>query len=598
MTGTVRTPHEGMERTGTGALFEAVERWAARTPGACAVSAPDGTLTFAELTERTRDLAGALAAEGVGPGVPVGLCLGRSRLSVPGLLAVWLLGATAVPLDERHPAERLSFVLRDSGTRLLLGDRLPAGAAPSRARRIPPDGPAARAAGGYPDRPAAPHPEECAYVVYTSGTTGWPKGVEVTYRGLGTFLSALGELRLPPGGMGINAVSPAFDGWLWCTLLYLLHGQGVGIIDLEAEDDAGPDLAARVAAAAPRTVCLTPSLLTACADDIGTAEVLVVAGEPFPRALAERLGDRHRLLNVYGPTEATIAATWADSARGDDVLTIGAALSGYAVYVLDEDRRPVPDGTAGELCVGGPAVARGYRNRPGLTAERFVPDPFAAPGSRMYRTGDLVRIGPGGRLDYLGRGDEQVKVRGFRIELREVEEAAEGCPGVAAAAAFVTVDGDVLGLAVVAAAGAAAEKCVAEVRERCARRLPDFMVPALVDLVDTLPTSPSGKVDRAALAETAGSAAVPAGRSPRTPREHQICEVWSTLLPRPVTDAEADFFEMGGHSLLAARAVAALRRATGIRLTVRHLLANPTAADLAREVDRQAGQAARTAGDD
>ncbi|WP_327365642.1 non-ribosomal peptide synthetase [Streptomyces sp. NBC_01217] len=593
MSSTVRTPHKGRERTGTRPLFEAVERWAVQMPGATAVSAPDGTFSFAELIAWTRTLAGALSAQDVGPGTPVGLSLGRSRFSVPGLLAVWLLGATAVPLDDRHPAERLSFVLRDSGARVLLGDRLPAGAAPNRARRITPGALAPEAVPGDPVLPDAPHPEECAYIIYTSGTTGWPKGVEVTYRSLGVFLSALAELRLSPGGMGINAVSPAFDGWLWCTLLYLLHGQGVEIIDLEAEDETSPDLAARVAAAAPRTVCLTPSLLSACADDITTAEVLVVAGEPFPRGLAERLGDRRRLLNVYGPTEATIAATWADSERGDDVLTIGAALPGYAVYILDEDQRPVPDGTAGELCVGGPAVARGYRSRPGLTAERFVPDPYAPPGARMYRTGDLARLRPDGRIDYLGRRDEQVKVRGFRIELREVEEVAEACAGVAAAAAFVTVDQDVLGLAVVAAAGTENEACVAEVRERCARQLPDVMVPAVVDVVDALPTSPAGKVDRAALAEAAGSAAASPGRPPGTARERQVCEVWSTLLPRPVTDVDADFFELGGHSLLAARAVAALRKATGLRLTVRHMLANPTVADLAREVDRLAEEAGR-----
>jgi amino acid adenylation domain-containing protein len=582
------TTHVSELDRGAGRVLSALTRWARRTPTATAVVAPDGAFTYCELADRVALLAGALAAAGVVPGTAVGLCLGRSRLAVPALLAVWWLGATAVPTDDRHPGERLKFVLSDADVQVIVGDALPGGVAPRRAVRLDADTLAAPA----PCR--NPRPEDCAYVIYTSGTTGRSKGVEVTYRALDTFLAALATVGLPSGGLGINAVSPAFDGWLWCTLLYLLHGQGVALIDLagsSAGDDVGDDtvgdLAERIAALAPRTVCLTPSLLATCADTIPSAEVIVVAGEPCPPGLVERFAQGRRMLNVYGPTEATIAATWADSARGDDLTTIGRPLPGYRVHVLDERRRPVPLGTVGELYIGGPAVARGYRNSPELTAVRFVSDPLGGCGARMYRTGDAVVLRPDGQLEYRGRLDDQVKVRGYRVELSEVERVALQVPDLVVAAAFVTCSGDGIGLAVVLSAGVDEREFARRVRTRCAELLPEPMVP-LVYVVTALPVSSAGKVDRAALAHLAVTAQPLSGRPPSTERERQVCQVWSALLPHPVQDVDASFFELGGHSLLAARAVAALRRATGQPLSMRHLLANPTVAQLARELDRLA----------
>ena len=344
--------------TGAGLVLAAVDRWAARLPTATAVTAPDGVLTFDELGGTVRDLASALRAAGAGPGVSVGLGFGRSKMTVPALLAVWHTGATAVPIDDRHPAERLAFILSDAGVELLLGE-LPATVAVSGLRTVDP----AATAGAAPAHTA--DPGDRAYIVYTSGTTGKPKGVEIGYGALGTFLAAVATLGLTPGGVGFNPLSPAFDGWFWCTLLYLLHGQGVAIADLGGTGTA--DLAGAIAAAAPRTVCLSPSLYAACPDDMPSVDVVVVAGEAATPALVRRFAGRHRVLNVYGPTEATIAATWADSAAGDDVLTIGRALPGYRTYVLDADGEPVAPGGDGELCVGGPAVALGYRNLPDLT---------------------------------------------------------------------------------------------------------------------------------------------------------------------------------------------------------------------------------------
>ncbi len=570
--------------SGIGRLIDAVSKWAERSCAAAAVCAPDGVLTFAELAERTRAIAGELAAAGVGPQVPVGLCSGRSRLGLPSLLAVWWLGATAVLVDERHPVERLYSVLRDAGARTLVADMVPAGALPPGARAISPALTSAAVSGVATPGPAVPSPDDCAYIVYTSGTTGWPKGVEVTYRNLETFLDALASLNLPPGGMGINAVSPAFDGWLWCALLYLLHGQGMAVVDLAARD-ATAGLSELIEMRSPRTVCLTPTLLSSL-ERIPVADLIVVAGEPCPPTLVATLAATPRVLNVYGPTETTIAATWADSARGDDPATIGRPLPGYRVYILDSERRPVATGVEGELYIGGPAVARGYRNRPDLTDERFSPDPFAGDGTRMYRTGDIARSLSDGQIEYRGRADEQIKVRGFRVELGEIEQVAMTVDTVRAAAAFKVAGADSLGLAVTTAPGTDSGDCVALIRELFAARLPDFMVPATLEVVAALPTLPTGKVDRATLARTTGTTAI--GRPPRTERERQVCQTWSELFSRPINDAQANFFELGGHSLLAARAVGALRRSTGLPLSVRHLLSDPTAAALAHEMDRLA----------
>jgi amino acid adenylation domain-containing protein len=577
-------------------LADAVANWSARDGDNPAVIAPDGAFSWTELSSTTRMLTAALASAQVGPRTPVALATGLSRFSLAALLAVWSLGATAVLVDERHPPARLRHVLADSGARFVLGDSWPREAGVSAVPVIRPAAALALDAAGPLDNaliaqnPVGPASSDCAYIIYTSGTTGHPKGVEISYGNLTAFLGALATLRLRPGGIGINAVSPAFDGWLWCALLYLLHGQGMAIVDATLRDGA-EDLSALIAKYDPRTICLTPTLLSAL-EHIPPADVVVVAGEACPPPLAARLADIPRVLNVYGPTETTIAATWADTARGDDPVTIGRALPGYRTYVLDDAGRPVQAGSAGELYIGGPAVGRGYRNLPQLTSERFLPDTSAGGDSRMYRTGDLVRTRPDGQLEFLGRTDKQVKVRGFRVELAELERAALSVPQVQAAAAFAFPAGDSLGLAVTLAARADRQQCAALVRQRCADMLPGYMVPAAVDVMTALPTLPTGKVDREALA-SAPRPSRSAGTPPGTTREGQVCQVWSDVLGHPVDDVHANFFEIGGHSLLAARAVGSLRRATGLPVSVRHLLEQPTAAGLAAELDNLAADAGR-----
>jgi amino acid adenylation domain-containing protein len=559
-----------------GLLEAVVERWAAEQPTATACSAPDGVLDFAGLAERTTAIAGSLAAAGAGPGTTVALTTGRSRLAVASLLAVWRLGATAAPLDERHPAARTAEVLDDAGVSLILGPRPPG--APADLPVLDPES----ARGGR----FAAGDGEIAYLIHTSGSAGRPKGVEVTYAGLETALGAMSTIHIGPGGLGINPLSPAFDGWLWCVLLHLLNGVGTAILDL-TDDGEHVDLAGRIAAVAPRTASLTPSLLASCADALAGAEVVVVAGERCPRGLLEVLLARHRVLNVYGPTEATIAATCADSARGDDVTTIGRPLPGYLARVLDADLRPVPAGTRGELCLGGTALARGYRGDPDLTARRFV----TVDGERLFRTGDEVLARPDGQLEFLGRLDTQVKVRGFRIELGELERVVEQLPAVIAATAFVRTAGGTLGVAAVLADGHDPVTGALLVREHCRTFLPEHLLPSTVDFVPALPYTDRGKVDREALA-LAADAVRPAGRAPATAREHEVCAVFAEVLDQPVADVAADFFELGGHSLLAARMVATLRKRTGLRASIPLLLGNPNPAALAVELDRLAGVSA------
>ncbi|WP_079070668.1 non-ribosomal peptide synthetase [Streptomyces sp. IMTB 1903] len=583
-------------------LFARLERWTREQPDETAVKAVDGNLTYAALTARTARYAAALTRAGVGPETSVGLLLDRSRESVPALLAVWSLGGTAVPLDPGHPVERLGGVLRDAGAVVLVATGVPAGLETGGTVLLTPREVRRGAPGALAVSP--PAPDSCAYLIYTSGTTGRPKGVEVTYRGLDTFVEALSGLGLPPGGLGLNAVSPAFDGWLWCTLLYLVHGQGVALTDLSL--DGLRQAAAEGREPLPaglRTVSLTPSLLAAHGAGLDSAEVVVVAGEACPAALAERFAQGRRLLNVYGPTEATIAATWADSRRGDDVTSIGRPLPGYRAYVLDEELRPVPAGTEGELYLGGPAVARGYRGRPGLTASRFLPDPFQGGGTRMYRTGDVVIRRDGGELEYRGRRDDQVKVRGHRIELGEVERIAAELPEVVAAACCPLAAGQTLGLAVVAAPGVADPAGLAtRVVERCRKQLPAAAVPATVRVLDRIPTLTTGKADRAALARALeqpedGDGPGAAGDGTVSASERTVMTVWAEVLATEVPGPESDFFDLGGHSLAAARAVSELRRATGLRVGLGALLARPTVADVAAEIDRLAAEQGGPAAD-
>ncbi|MFY1695988.1 MULTISPECIES: non-ribosomal peptide synthetase [unclassified Solwaraspora] len=430
-----------------------------------------------------------------------------------------------------------------------------------------------------------------ALLVYTSGTTGTPKGVGVSYRNVAGLIAALGSLIPAEGREGGNVMAPAFDGWLWSTLIPLAHGRGVALAD--PRDGLNSLFGGTV-----DIVTATPSLLAAHEPPAKSAglRTVVSAGEACPPAVAQRWSDGRRFINAYGPTETTICATWADTEAGDDPETIGRPLPNYRLQVLNSDLQPVPNGSVGELFISGVGVGRGYRNQPGQTASRFLPDPTRA-GSRMYRTGDLVRTRPDGALEFVGRADQQIKIRGYRVEPAGVEAIARAVPGIRTAVAFGIPDsgGTSLGLAVVPDQSVE-DSIEGQVLTKLQAALPDYMIPTRTIVLRELPLTVAGKVDDAKLAQLGSQAdqRTTDGTVPSSPNELLISQIWSEALEKPVETIEANFFELGGHSLIAARVVARLRSATGVKVTMRQLFAAPTVQSLATTLDRLAGEQAPT----
>ncbi|WP_196230906.1 non-ribosomal peptide synthetase [Salinispora arenicola] len=573
--------------TTTGAFFDlarTVTVHARRTPEVTAVRGYDGTYTFEELDQRADAIAAELIRRGIGAETAVGAHLDRSRDLVAALVGIWRAGAVFVVLDPAHPPTRLAAIAADSGVAAVVSRHAPF--LDDRIARIDP----ATAAASEPIIPTGPQsPESLAYIVYTSGTTGEPKGVGITYGNVANLLDGVRTLAPAEGEDGGNVLAPSFDGWLWSTLIPLMNGRGVVLADPRSGDGNVPLLNGEVS-----FVTATPSLLAANEPPAPKAglRTVVSAGEACAPDLAARWAAGRRFINAYGPTETTICATWADSEAGDDPTTIGHPLPNYRVQVLDERLRPVPAGQVGELFVAGAGVGRGYHNRPGATASRFLPDP-SGNSERMYRTGDLVRHRADGALEFFGRIDDQLKIRGFRVEPAEIEAAARALPGVRAAAAFAVPGpvGFVLSLAVVPQEEESHEP--EGVRDALRAKLPEHLVPSQVMFLDDIPRTVAGKTDQAELVRLSRTAASPAFHARlTTPTQELVAQVWSEALDISVESADADFFELGGHSLIATQVVALLRKRIGLRLTMRQLFANRTVEALAAELDKM-GEAQR-----
>jgi amino acid adenylation domain-containing protein len=430
-------------------------------------------------------------------------------------------------------------------------------------------------------------PDHPAYIIYTSGSTGRPKGVHVVHRGLANQLHALAER--PGFGehdrmLAITTVS--FDIHTVELYVPLLCGGHVDIAPAHLTRD-GVALREQVTRSRPTHLQATPATwrLLLAAGWAGDPDLTVlVGGEALPRDLADALLARTRAVwNLYGPTETTV---WSTVSRVDSgPVDVGRPLANIHTYVLDEDLEPVPVGVPGELYIGGSQLARGYHNQPGLTADRFVPHPHTTePGARLYRTGDRARYRPDGAIEYLGRLDNQVKVRGHRIELGEIESVLGEHGAVGGAAVLVREDrpGDQRLVAYVVSEPGS-PPAPGELREWAGRSLPEYMVPATVVLLDAFPLSPNGKVDRKALPAPAVEAAV-AGRSPRTLREQVLCELFAEALGREVVGVDDSFFELGGHSMLAPRLITRVRAVLGVELSVRTLFTAPTPAGLAERL--------------
>ncbi|MYV89745.1 non-ribosomal peptide synthetase, partial [Streptomyces sp. SID1034] len=431
------------------------------------------------------------------------------------------------------------------------------------------------------------------YVIYTSGSTGRPKGVAVEHRGLANHLRwAVAELVSRGSGGSAVFSSTAFDLAVPNVWAPLLAGQRVVMLP---QDMDLSELGDRLAASGPYSFLkLTPGHLDILAQQLtaersaGLAGVVVVAGEALPgplaRAWVERLGTG-RLINEYGPTEASVGTCVHPVPDGEQapVVPIGSPLPGMAMYVLDEALRPVPTGSVGELYVGGTGVARGYADRPELTAEKFVPDPFAGGGRRLYRTGDLVRWLPGGHVEFLGRTDHQVKIRGYRVEPGEAQAVLADHPGVREAVVIARTDG----VAPVRLAGYFVPACnpigAAELASYCAELLPDYLVPSSFTALEAIPLNANGKLDRAALPDPAPAEAEPRDEA-AGPLQERIAEIWAELLGARI-GAHDNFFRSGGNSILAIRLIAAIQSEFEIALPVREIFEYPTVAGLADAVE-------------
>jgi amino acid adenylation domain-containing protein len=567
---------------------ELFQEQVARTPDVVAVIHHGTELTYAELNAGANQLARYLIARGAGPERTVAIAVPRSAEMVVALVAVLKTGAAYVPVDPGYPADRIAFMLAEAApvavvTTAATGRDLPGGAP-----QVVLDDPATAAAlcglsGTDPAMALASSGR--AIVMYTSGSTGRPKGVMIEHGGLTDQVCWIGaEFSAAELSRMLASTSLSFDVSVFEILGTLAWGGTVEVVRnvlALADEFADPD-SLRLVSGAPSAIS---QVITA--SKVGVrARTVVVGGEAFTaRALSQiqATWPGARVVNIYGPTETTVYVTsWSSGNEPGQVPTIGRPTGNTRTLVLDDRLQLVPPGVAGELYLAGRGVARGYLNRPGLTAERFIACPYGTPGERMYRIGDLARWNQAGELEYLGRTDDQVKVRGIRIELGEIETVLASLPGVGQTAVIVREDqrGDQrLAGYVVPAAGTVLDP--AGLRTAAGSILPPFMVPAAIVVLDRLPLNPNGKLDRRALPAPDYGTAASAGRAPATQRERALCDAFAHVLGQDRVGAEDSFFDLGGYSLLATRLVSRIRTVLGTELPIRAVFEHPTAAALA-----------------
>ncbi|MFE6337529.1 amino acid adenylation domain-containing protein [Streptomyces sp. NPDC057798] len=550
-------------------------------------------LSYAELDERSDLLAGELAALGAAPEQVVAVALPRSGDFLVAALAVMKAGAAYLPVDPGYPADRIALMLEDARPGLLVTDSRSAGRLPHGEIPVVLLDDAARPTRGTraPLRPSTPG--HAAYLIYTSGSTGRPKGVVVTHEGIPSLVSTMAqELGAGPGSRVLQFASFSFDTSVWEWTMALLTGATLVVVPTDKR--LGPPLAEFCARHTVTHLTLPPGVLATLPHErsLPAGATLIVAGEACPAELMRRWSATTRMFNSYGPTETTVDATlW--TCRPDHtgpVVPIGAPVHNTAVHLLDDRLHPVPAGSPGELYVSGDGLARGYLGRPGLTSERFVADPFGAPGSRMYRTGDLARWTADGVLEYLGRIDHQVKIRGFRIEPGEIEQVLRDQPGIAQATVIAREDqpGDPRLVAYAVPVEGAHRPDTDRLRAVLADALPAHMVPAAIVALERLPLTSNGKLDRRALPAPVYGRAT--GREPATAREATLCALFAAVLELPAVGPDDDFFLLGGHSMLAARLTSRVEAEFGVRPALRAVFDAPTPAALARVLDDVDGQ--------
>ncbi|MFH8409943.1 amino acid adenylation domain-containing protein [Streptomyces sp. NPDC018019] len=571
-------------------LFEEQVR---RRPTAPALTCGDTTLSYGQLNARANRLARLLVARGAGPGRLVALRLGRSADLVVTVLAVLKSGAGYLPLDPAHPEERVRQVLADAAPVLLVtGEPV---AVPHAQIVLDGSDPAARYPAEDLDLPV--HPDSVAYVIYTSGSTGAPKGVVVSHRNVARLLTVT-DTRFGFGDDDVHTLfhSYAFDVSVW--ELWTALGRGGRLVVVPDDVVKSPrEFLELLARERVSVLSQTPSafyqLMRAEAEAgprLPALRAVVFAGEALDLARVRSWHGpgRPKLVNMYGITETTVHATHIELTDPDEAAgVIGTALPDLRLHLLDHALRPVPPDCPGEIYVAGPGVTRGYLGRPGLTASRFVADPFGAPGTRMYRSGDLARRRADGTLEYLGRVDQQVKIRGYRIEPAEIEHVLEQHPAVDRAVVLADADAD--GGRLLCYAVTKGEPSPAELRAYARTVLPAHMVPAFVLPVDEIPLTGNGKLDRRALPRP--EAALRVSRPPENAAERLLCRLFAETLGMREVGAEDSFFDLGGHSLLATRLINRVRAETGRELSIRTLFDAPVVADLAQRLPEPAGTA-------
>ncbi|MFJ4878284.1 amino acid adenylation domain-containing protein [Streptomyces sp. NPDC088745] len=585
------------------------ERAAARHADLPAVEGEHTALTYAQLGDRVNGLARRLIAHGLGPGDLVGISVPRGPDQVVAALAVTTAGAGYVPLDPGYPPALLRHMAADSGLRTLLhtGPVPVDVTGPDTLDITGPDtpGPAAPDAG---DRPAGPVTDEerrrplraddTAYVIYTSGSTGVPKGVVIPHAGMAALAEAQQHWIAPgPGDRVLQWASFNFDAGFWDLTLALLSGATLVLTDDRAVLP-GEELRRTLIDRRISHAVLPPVALTATdPDGVLPGGVVLSTGDSCTQALVARWAPGRRMFNGYGPTEMTVGVTMAGPVRPGEPVSIGEPWPGNEVRVLDVALQPCQYGEEGELYLVGEGEALGYLNRPALTAERFVADPYGVPGSRMYRSGDLGYLDKDGPLHFTGRADRQVKLRGFRVELGEVEAALESCPGVRLGAVVVTGEVDSARLVAFVVSGTdpagGGPGLAEELRGLLAARLPAHMVPSRIEVVASLPMTSNGKIDRRALeqraaaARRAGESGASEGAGASAGRAVDLsdpvaalCALAARVLEVPEVAPDDNFFDRGGHSVLAVRLAKAVREEWGMNLPVRAVFERPTMAEL------------------
>ncbi|WP_328807627.1 non-ribosomal peptide synthetase [Nonomuraea antri] len=570
----------GPRAAGEAPLGELIRRVAAERPQAVAVVDGDGELTYAELLARADGLARHLVRRGAGPERRVGVLVERGAAWVTAVLGVTLAGGAAVLMEPSYPPERLDWMLTDSAPAVVVCSAATRFRVPEGVETVVVD---AGVAAGRDDEVELPAvtPENAAYVVYTSGSTGVPKGVVVSHAGLGNLAAAqIDRFGVTPSSRVLLMAALGFDAVMSELLMALLSGGTiVALPGYELPPRTG--LAETLLRWGITHVTVPPSVLATVAEELpDSVETIVVAGEACGPDLVARFAPRHRMVNAYGPSEATVCSTMSGSLAPGAEVPIGTPIAGGRCEVLDQFLRPLPVGVTGELYVAGAGLARGYLNRPGLTGTRFV----AAPdGGRRYRTGDLAYWTPGGELVFAGRADEQVKVRGFRVEPGEIEAAMTAHPHVAQAA-VVMWRGRLVGYLVPAPGGITVD----EMREHLAARLPGHMVPAVIMTLEALPLTPNGKVDRKALPEpefaAGGEDAERATGAPVTETERALCDLFAEALGVDRVGVDDGFFDLGGDSIISMR-LAARARGAGLAISPRQVFEEKTPRRLAALID-------------